>query len=97
MDIIIVTGAAIVGAFLAAMLGWLESTEAFSSRKFARSVITAIISGITFAATYNYTQSVAMPMLVILAILGGVGIDTGAKKILGAVSAHTTDTTPNSG
>jgi len=86
MNIIIVVICAIIGSLAAAAIGWLDSGEPFDLRRFAKSFITAVIAGVVFASTFDYTKVLPLPMLIILAFLGGVGVDYMSKKAAGVLS-----------
>ncbi len=72
--------AAGLGAILLAILAWTNSNEAFNWRKFIGSAVTAVIAGITVAATYNYTN-VFNIVTVLTAVLTGMGADASRKAI----------------
>lgn len=76
----IIAVSAAVGALTLGVLGWLSSGEAFQVRKFLGTFITAIVSGITVAVTYNYTQGVGV-LVIFTAFLTGAGVDASRKAI----------------
>ena len=61
MERLYIALAALVGGLVAAMLGWLESKEAFDARKFGGSAIRALIAGIIFAVSYDLSNSLTLP------------------------------------
>lgn len=79
--------AAALGAVCCALLGWLDSQEPFNPRKFAYSLIHAVVAGITFAAAYTYVPPLTVVMLFV-AFLGGMGVDAGLNRVEGAVAAR---------
>lgn len=76
--------AAFAGGCLSALLGWLDSREPFNPRKFARSIGAALISGIGFALAYQSGETVTLRDILI-AILGGSGVDVLSNRALGAL------------
>ena len=79
--------AAILGAIIAAWLGWLESKEAFSFRKFGASMLRGVLVGAGFAATFNYaTPASPWALNLVIAFIGGAGVDVLGHRIAGAVS-----------
>ena len=76
--------AAFAGGSLSALLGWLDSQEPFNPRKFVRSIVAAVISGIGFALAYQGGEMVTIRDI-LLAILGGSGVDVLSNRALGAL------------
>jgi hypothetical protein len=74
--------AALLGGLAAALLGWLESDDAFSPRKFGGSLIRSIIAAAVFAAGYQLTGSFGIIDL-LYAFLGGAGVDVIGNRISG--------------
>ena len=75
---------AFMGAVVSATLGWLDSTEPFNPKKFGKSVIHAVVAGITFAIGYNYVPPLNTLTLFIV-FLGGAGVDVGLNRAEGAI------------
>jgi hypothetical protein len=73
---------ALLGGLVAAVLGWLESNEAFDARKFGGSAIRALIAGIIFAVSYELSNSLTGIDL-LYAFLGGAGVDVLGNRIAG--------------
>ena len=72
------------GGILTALLGWLDSQEPFNARKFGRSMVAAILSGIGYALAYSAVDVVGMRDI-LTAILGGAGVDVISNRVLGTV------------
>ena len=89
MEVIYIGIAAFLGVVVAALLGWTESQELFDLRKFASSLIRAIIAGVGIAAAFNYVEPIT-PMRYLLAFLSGAGVDAGGHRIAGAIRAGLT-------
>jgi len=73
---------ALLGGLVAALLGWLESNEAFDARKFGGSAIRALIASIIFAVSYELSNSLT-GMDSLYAFLGGAGVDVLGNRIAG--------------
>jgi hypothetical protein len=73
---------ALLGGLVAAVLGWLESNEAFDARKFGGSAIRALIASIIFAVSYELSNSLTGIDL-LYAFLGGAGVDVLGNRIAG--------------
>ena len=86
MDIIFIAVAAFLGGIVAALLGWAESQETFVARKFASSVIRALVGGIGIAAAFSYAGGVSI-LSFLIAFLAGAGVDAGGNRIAGAIVA----------
>ena len=86
MEVIYVGIVAFLGAIAASLLGWTESQEPFNPRKFASSLIRAIIAGVGIAAAFNYVEPIS-PVSYLFAFLSGAGIDAGGHRIAGAIRA----------
>jgi len=91
-QILMLASASVLGALITAVLGWLDSGEAFNARTFASSILRAIIAGIVSAIGFS---SIANPLLwdYIVAFLAGAGIDAAGNRIAGAISARKATTT----
>jgi hypothetical protein len=77
--------AAFFGGILSAVLGWFDSQELFSWRKFGKSAIFSLLSGIGFAVGYSYSSSIGI-LDIFTAILGGAGFDALSNRVVGNVS-----------
>jgi uncharacterized membrane protein len=77
---------AILGALASATLGWLDSGEKFSARKYASSAITAIFSGAVCAFKF---QGIVNPSFwdFLFAAVTGAGFDVLGNRISGAIAA----------
>lgn len=86
--------AALLGMFLNAVLGWLDSKEKFDRGKFGASVLRGVITAlgivVTFPVAFPSTAPIGL-LQYILALLSGAGVDalghtassvTGARKML---------------
>ncbi len=89
MNIIWIAVSAFVGGIVAALLGWCDSGEAFMPRKFASSIIRAIIAGVVFAVGYSYTNGLS-PIDIGIAFVGGAGVDALGNRVSGAIKAGIT-------
>ena len=86
MNIIYIAAAAFGGGIVSSILGWLDSQEGFDPRKFAASLVKALVAGIGFAVAYTYANSLS-PLDLGIAFLGGAGFDSTLNRITGAVKA----------
>lgn len=82
MDRFYIALAALLGGLVAALLGWLDSSELFNPRKFGGSAVRALIAAIIFAAGYQLANSVSVLDL-FYAFLGGAGVDVLGNRIAG--------------
>jgi len=88
LQILAVTILSILGALFTASLGWLESGEAFVPRKFAASILRAVIAGFVSALGFSTIQIIG-PWEYIVAFLTGAGIDVIGNRASGALKAKT--------
>ena len=72
------------GGLLSALLGWADSHDPFDGRKFIKSGIFAILSGIGFALAYQNIDGVTIRD-VFTAILGGSGVDSLSNRVMGSI------------
>lgn len=86
MNIIWVAVSAFVGGMVTAILGWLDSGEAFEVRKFGASLVRALVAAIAFAVAYTYSNGLT-PIDIGIAFLGGAGFDVLGNRISGAIKA----------
>ena len=84
MGILYVALAAFGGGIVAATLGWLDSGDFFEGRKFASSVIRALVAGIVFAVGYTLVGTVSIPDIAI-AFVAGAGVDVLGNRFAGSI------------
>ena len=77
----------VLGAVVSATLGWLESGEDFDTRKYAASVLRAVIAGLVFAYGFS-TFEEATPWLYLAAFLGGAGVDVLGHRAAGTLRSE---------
>lgn len=79
-----------LGAICTALLGFLDQTppEPFVFRKFAPSIIRAIVAAVGVAAAFNYANMTGAVGL-LLAFLSGAGVDVAGNRIAGAIATKT--------
>ena len=87
MGIVYVSLAAFGGGIVAALLGWLESGENFIARKFASSVLRALVAGAGFAVGYVTIGEAVTIIGLVIAFLAGAGVDVLGKRIAGSLKA----------
>ena len=76
--------AAVIGAILAALLGWAESAESFNAKKLLSSVIRAIVAGILITVGYQYAPSITT-WDYLWSFLAGAGIDVLGNRVAGTI------------
>lgn len=82
MDRIWLGLAAWVAGILVALLGWLDSSEAFNAKKFSASVIRSLIAGIIWAAAYNVPNDKPLTWsFIIAAVTSGPFFDVVVNRI----------------
>lgn len=82
MERLIIALVALLGGLVAALVGWLDSKEAFDARKFGGSAVRSLIAGIVFAVGYHLAGAVSTLDL-FYAFLGGAGVDVLGNRIAG--------------
>jgi len=87
VEVIWIGLAAFVGGIAAALLGWLESKVTFDRRKFGSSAVRALVAAIGLAAVYEYGDSIT-PIDLLLAFLGGAGVDVVGNRMAGAITSR---------
>lgn len=80
-DLVYIALAAFAGGMLSAILGWIDSSEPFNVRKFGRSLIFALLSGVAFGVGYNFVGQVGVRDL-FLALLSGAGVDVLSHRAI---------------
>jgi len=83
MEIIWTSVAAGGGGLVAGLLGWLQSKEPFMGRKYAATVVRALVAGGAFAYGSQFLDF-SWPTL-IAAFLSGAGIDAGLHRLSGTI------------
>jgi len=79
---------ACAGGITSALLGWLNSGEAFVTRKFMASVVRALVAGVVFAVGYSFTDGISILDL-FAAFLSGAGVDVLGNRISGSMVTRT--------
>ncbi len=87
MDPIVIGVAAFLGGVISAVLGWLDSGEAFNARKFTSSALRALVAGLIFAAGYEYAGGQITIIDIFIALIAGAGFESGGNRIVGAIKA----------
>ncbi len=85
MEILYVALSAFGGGIAAAIMGWLDSGDVFIGRKFASSVIRALVAGILFAVGYELTIGTASIRDIIIAFVAGAGVDVLGNRVAGSI------------
>ena len=84
MNTFYIAMAALLGGVVTALLGWLESSDPFSPRKFGGSLIRSLVAAAIFAAGYQVSGSIGIIDL-LYAFLGGAGVDVIGNRISGSL------------
>ena len=84
MGIFLIALTAFAGGLAAALLGWLESHEAFNPGKMGASVLRALLAGALFALSYQVQGEVA-GVDFLYAFLAGAGVDVLGNRAMGAM------------
>ena len=75
--------AALLGAVVSALMGWLDSKEPFDARKFGKSCVAGLIAAVGLAAAY--TSGAVGSSDVLVAFLSGAGVDAVGNRIVGSL------------
>ena len=75
--------AALAGAIVSALMGWLDSKERFAGRKFLKSVAAGFIAAAGLALAFN--GSVVGTRDLLLAFLSGAGVDAVGNRVMGSL------------
>ena len=86
MNVFYIALSAFLGGIVAAVLGWLDSGETFDPKKFASSVLRALLAAVVFAIAYNYADNISGADIGI-AFLGGAGVDSLGNRISGSIKS----------
>ena len=82
---LIVIAVTVSGALFSAVFGWLDSGEAFVGRKFASSILHAVLAAAIIAVGYYNTIEVINAWYLFFAFLGGAGIDVLGNRTEGLI------------
>lgn len=82
-DTLLIIVASFLGALGAGSLGWFESNEPFSFRKFFPTIWRALFAALIFAVTYQGNTTTTE---LIAAFLAGAGVDVIGKRIQAGVN-----------
>ena len=85
MEVLYVALSAFGGGIASAIMGWMDSGEIFIGRKFASSVIRALIAGGVFAVGYQLAGSSISIMDIVIAFVAGAGVDVLGNRIAGSI------------
>lgn len=84
MEILYVAGSAFLGGIASAVMGWMDSGEAFVARKFVSSVVRALVAGVVFAVGYTLSGTVGV-LDILVAFVAGAGVDVLGNRIAGSI------------
>ena len=84
-SLVFIALAAFLGGLLSSVMGWMDSGEPFDPRKFFKSLMAALIAGMSFATIYSFSNGIT-PKDILLAILGGAGVDGLSNRAIGALT-----------
>lgn len=87
MDVLWLGFTAFFGGIIAALIGWLESSEPFDGRKFGRSILKALVAGIGIGVSYQILSDNIQTIDLLYAFLAGAGVDVLGNRGAGAVSS----------
>ena len=77
--------AALFGGIIGAILGWLDSGEKFSDRKFAPSVVRSLIAAAVVGLTFAELELPVGWVALITVFLAGAGFDAYGNRIQGGI------------
>jgi peptidoglycan/LPS O-acetylase OafA/YrhL len=83
---------AVLGALVAAYMGWLDSGEPFDAKKFSSSILHGIIAAVIFVLGYSFATSVS-PWDFLVIFLGSAGVDVVINRTTGAIAQKAPSTT----
>ena len=83
---------AVVGAIVAGLLGWLESKELFSARKFFSTVLRSALAGVAAGVAYQFIGEFSLTVI-LGAFAAGAGVDVLGKRLAGSITATGPTTT----
>lgn len=73
------------GGLASAVLGWMHSGQPFIARKFAASVLRALVAGGAFAGTYAMVGGPANVENIVMAFMAGAGVDVLGHRVAGSM------------
>lgn len=83
MDRVIMALAAFFGGMASGYLGFLESGEPWSTRKYVATIIRSILGGLIFAVGYPIGDDGIGVLDFFYGVLGGAGVDVLANRVSG--------------
>lgn len=84
METFYVPLAAGVGAVVAGILGWLETGEAFSSKKYLPTILRAAVAAMAGAVAAPIVGPIGWTVIG-GAFMAGIGVDAGLKRLVGTI------------
>lgn len=84
MGVLYVGLAALGGGVVAGLLGWFKNGMTFEARKFAPTVLRALLAGGGIALTYTLIGDVASIADIVAAFMAGAGVDVIGHRIAGS-------------
>ncbi len=77
--------AAFVGGITTALLGWSEASTPWNWKKFSSSIVRSLVGAVALAAAMDYSGA-TVPMIYLLALLSGAGVEVGGNRVAGAIT-----------
>jgi len=76
--------AAFIGGMATGLVGWAEAGTPWNARKFVVTLVRSALGGVAIAAATDYTGATS-PIIYLLAVLAGAGVEVGSNRIAGAI------------
>lgn len=85
MELLYVSLSAFGGGIIAGLLGWFKTGNGFSARRFAPTVLRALLAGGAIALAYNFIGEVATTTDIVVAFMAGAGMDVTGHRLAGSI------------
>jgi len=85
INIIYVALAAFFGGMASGLIGWAEASTPWNGRKFIVTLVRSALGGVAIAIATDYSGATA-PIVYLLALLAGAGVEVGSNRIAGAIA-----------
>ena len=84
MDYIYILIAALVGATIAGLLGWMKEGTAWNTKKFLESILSGIGAAVLYAIAFSFEPKGVTVINILSAVAWGIAGDNVVNRVIGA-------------
>lgn len=95
MDPLIIAICWLAGSAIIGIIGWMNSSDAWNTRKFMSTILGGVSGAIVFGLAYQYTGASLTVLDYLTAIAAGMGVGAAVPRISGAIASRSAKLPPH--